>query len=59
MPVCLGIIFILSLSWASAAEKPAPAGGKQVPEIFVQTGHASSVIFLAMDKNEKYLVPAD
>ena len=40
LSVFLGIIFILSISSASAlaSEKLAPAGSKQGPEIFVQLG---------------------
>jgi WD40 repeat protein len=56
----LGVIAILSISPVSAiAEKLAPAGDKQGPEIFVQTGHASNVKFLVVDKNEKYLVSVE
>jgi len=43
-------LFAFFLTPAIAAEKP---------EIFVQTGHASSVEFLDVDKNEKYLVSVE
>ena len=49
LAVWFGIITIISISAAVAfaAEKP---------EIFVQTGHAGPVDFLAVDKNGRYLV---
>ncbi|MBI5213353.1 MAG: caspase family protein [Nitrospirae bacterium] len=52
LAVWLGIIPILSINSAAAfaAEKP---------EIFVQTGHASPVEFLAVDKYERYLVSVE
>ncbi len=61
LAVWFGIIAILSISStpAFAAEKFTPAGSKQGPEIFVQTGHASPVEFLVVDKNERYLVSAE
>lgn len=52
------ILFILPCN-TIASEKLAPAGSKQGPEIFVQTGHASRVEFLDVDKNEKYLVSVE
>jgi WD40 repeat protein len=45
--VCVLAVF---LSSAFAAEKP---------QIFVQTGHATPVEFLVVDKNERYLVSAE
>jgi len=57
--VCLGILFIPSISSVSAAEKLAPAGSKQGPEIFVQLGHESIISTLAISPDGKYLASAD
>jgi len=53
------IIPILSVSPVSAAEKLAPAGSKQGPEIFVQLGHKSSISALAISPDGKYLASVD
>jgi hypothetical protein len=52
LSVWFGIFAILSINSAAAfaAEKP---------EIFVQTGHATTVELLVVDKNERYLVSAE
>ncbi|MEN6624416.1 MAG: caspase family protein, partial [Smithella sp.] len=54
--ICLGIIFILSMSSASAAGKLAPASSKQRPDIFIQTGHSSNVASIDFSPDGKYLV---
>ena len=58
LPACLGIIFILSISSASAfaAEKPAPARSKQGPEIFVQLGHSGKVNTIAFSPDGKHIL---
>lgn len=56
LPVCLIIIFLLPIGPASAAEKIAPAGGKEGPEIFVQLGHSESVNSIAFSPDGKYLL---
>lgn len=53
LSVCFGIISILCINSAFAAEKLAPAGDKQGPEIFVQLGH-SGVQSVAFSKSGVY-----
>ena len=48
--LCAFVVIASGLSPAIASEKP---------EIFVQTGHASGVVFLEVDKNERYLVSVE
>ncbi len=58
LSVCLGIAFLPSISsfTASAAEKPAPTSSKQRPEIFVQLGHSSNVIAMAISPDGQHVV---
>lgn len=61
LAVWFGIIAILSINSAAAfaAEKLAPAGGKQGPEIFVQLGHTDPVYAVAFSPDGKYVLSAD
>ncbi len=52
LSVCLGIIFILSISSASAF-------ASEKPEIFVQLAHKSVISTLAISPDGKYLASAD
>jgi WD40 repeat protein len=50
----VGLIFIAAGVGMCAAEKLAPAGSKQGPEIFVQTGHSNGVGFVAFSPDGRY-----
>ncbi len=54
LPVCLGIIFLLSIRPALAEERLAPAGSPQGLEIFVQLGHQSNVKTVAFSPDGRY-----
>jgi hypothetical protein len=53
------IKFTLAIILLAMSIVPVPASAADKPEIFVQTGHAATVQFLAMDKNERYLVSVE
>ncbi len=50
------LMLAVSLNCAIAAEKPAPASGKQEPDIFVQLGHTHDIDTFQFSPDVKYLV---
>ncbi len=56
LSIALGMIAILSTSLVFAAEKLAPAGSSQGPEIFLQLGHSAWVQTSDISADGKYLL---